>query len=84
MKKKKLKGYPTLKEARAVARAMTTYWYTNIYLESDGSYSVGKPNDKKAVFFVAIDKSGARYKKTWEERYGRKVEVYKRIKKGEK
>ena len=81
MKKKKLKGYLSLKEARAVAREMTSYYgCTDIYLESDGSYSVGKPCDKKAKFYCAIDRAGARYTKVWEERYGRKMQVYKRVK----
>ena len=85
MKKKKLKGYATLKEARAAAREKaSTHYYsdvlpTPIFLESDGSYSVDKPNDKKAVFVVAIDKSGARYKKVWVERFGLKREEYKKI-----
>lgn len=80
MKKKKLKGFASFKEARAVAREMTKYWYTDIYQESDGSYSVGKPCDKKAVFFCAIDKAGAKYKKVWREQYGRKMQVYERVK----
>ena len=50
MKTKKYKRYKTLKEARAVAREKTHYWYTDIYLESDGSYSVDKPCDKKVKF----------------------------------
>ena len=61
MKKKKYKGYVSLKEARAVAREMTKYWYTDIYQESDGSYSVGKGCDGKAKYLMSIDKSGGRY-----------------------
>lgn len=61
MKKKKYKGYVSLKEARAVARDMTTWYYTDIYQESDNSYSVGQPKDKKAKYLMSIDKSGARY-----------------------
>jgi len=81
MKAKKLKGYKSLKEARAVAREMTKYWYTDIYQESDGSYSVGKPCDKKAVFLMAIDKAGARYTKKWVNHplFGKRLE-YVRIK----
>ena len=81
MKTKKLKGYKSLKEARAVAREMTSYWYTDIYQESDGSYSVGKPHDKKAVFLMAIDKAGARYTKKWANHplFGKRLE-YVRIK----
>ena len=81
MKTKKLKGYKALKEARAVAREMTSYWYTDIYLESDGSYSVGKPCDKKAVFLMAIDKAGARYTKKYVNHpvFGKRLE-YVRIK----
>lgn len=80
MKKKKYKGYVSLKEARAVAREMTKYWYTDIYQESDGSYSVGKPCDGKAVFLMAIDKSGAKYVKKWVDRgFGKRIE-YVRIK----
>ena len=63
MKKKKYKGYVSLKEARAVAREMTKYWYTDIYQESDGSYSVGKGKDGKAVYLMSIDKAGGRYVK---------------------
>ena len=59
MKTKKYKGYKTLKEARAVVRERTHYWYMDIFLESDGSYSVDKPCDKKAKFVMAVDKSGA-------------------------
>lgn len=82
MKKKKLKGYESLKEARAVARERSAHWwYTDIYLESDGSYSVGEPCDKKAVFIMAIDKSGARFTKKWVKNplYGKRLE-YVRIK----
>lgn len=61
MKKKKYKGYVSLKEARAIARDMTTWYYTDIYQESDGSYSVGSPKDKKSKYLMSIDKSGARY-----------------------
>ena len=50
MKKKHYKGYVSLKEARAVAREKYSYWYVDIYKESDGSFSVGKPCDGKAVF----------------------------------
>lgn len=81
MKTKKLKGYKSLKEARAVAREMAKYWYTAIYQESDGSYSVGTPCDKKAVFLMAIDKAGARYVKKWvKSPTGRKHEDFVRIK----
>lgn len=64
-KKKQYKGYPTLKEARAIARERAANWYVDIFRESDGSYSVGTPCDQKAVFVVAVDKSGAKYKKRW-------------------
>ena len=80
MKKKKFKGYVSLKEARAVAREMTSYWYTDIYLESDGSYSVDKPCDKKAKYLCSIDRAGARFTKTYEDYYGYKRWVYKRVK----
>ena len=80
-KKKKLKGYATLKEARAVAREQAKYWYTAIYQESDGSYSVGAPADKKAVFLMAIDKGGNRYVKKWvTSPTGRKYETFVRVK----
>lgn len=61
MKNKKFKGYVSLKEARAKAREIAHYFPVPIYLESDGSYSVKSPNDKKAVFHIAVDKSGAKY-----------------------
>lgn len=62
---KKLKGYEILKEARAIAREQTNYWYTDIYLESDGSYSVGNPADRKSKFLFSVDKSGAKYTKKY-------------------
>lgn len=65
MKKKHYKGYLSLKEARAVARERCSYWYVDIYKESDDSYSVGKPCDGKAVFLMAVDKSGAKFTKKW-------------------
>ena len=79
MKTKKLKGYATLKEARAVAREMTSYYYTDIYLESDGSHSVGKPCDKKAKFVMAIDKSGAKFTKKFVNNpyFGKRLEYVK-------
>ena len=86
MNNKKLKGYATLKEARTAAREKASqHYYSNvlptpIYLESDGSYSVDKPNDKKAKFVMAIDKAGARYTKVWVDWYGKKREIYKKIK----
>lgn len=81
MKKKHYKGYASLKEARAVARSMCSYWYVDIYKESDGSYSVGKPCDGKAVFFMAVDKSGAKFTKKWVNNplFGKRQE-YVRIK----
>ena len=80
-KKKKLKGYESLKEARAIAREQAHYWYASIYQESDGSYSVGTPCDKKAVFLMAIDKGGNRYVKKWvTSPAGRKYETYVRVK----
>ena len=80
MKKKKYKGYLSLKEARAVAREMTKYWYTDIYQESDGSYSVGKGCDGKAKYLMSIDKSGGRYvKKMVNGCFGKRLE-YVRIK----
>ena len=80
MKKKKYKGYVSLKEARAVAREMTKYWYTDIYQESDGSYSVDKGCDGKAKYLMSIDKSGARYVKKWVDRGLGKWLEYVRIK----
>lgn len=82
MKKKKYKGYASLKEARAVAREMTSYWYTDIYQESDSSYSVGQPKDKKAKYLMSIDKSGARYTKHYYNHpyYGKDWFDYVRIK----
>jgi hypothetical protein len=62
MKNKKFKGYISLKEARKEAREIADYFPVPIYLESDGSYSVMFPNDKKAKFHIAIDKSGAKYR----------------------
>ena len=62
MKRKKMKGLASLKEARQKARAISDYFPIPIYLETDGSYSVKFPNDRKAVFCVAVDKSGAKYR----------------------
>ena len=33
--------------------------------ESDGSYSVGTPVDKKSKFLFSVDKSGAKYTKKY-------------------
>lgn len=76
MKKKHYKGYVSLKEARAVAREKCSYWYVDIYKESDGSFSVGKPCDGKAVFLMAVDKSGAKFTKKWvnSELVGKRLE----------
>ena len=85
MKKRKFKGYGSLKEARAKARelAETRKWlYTPvpIFIESDGSFSVEKPCDRKAQFHVAIDKSGAKYAKKWVRQFnGRKIVEYIKV-----
>lgn len=34
-------------------------------LESDGSYSVGTPADRKSKFLFSVDKSGAKYTKKY-------------------
>ena len=53
----------------------------DIFLESDGSYSVDKPCDKKAKFVMAVDKSGARYTKEMvRNSFGEKREKYVRLK----
>ena len=80
MKKKKYKGYVSLKEARSVAREMTHYWYTDIYQESDGSYSVGKGCDGKSKYLMSIDKSGGQYVKKWVNGCFGKRQEYVRIK----
>lgn len=86
MKTKKLKGYSTLREARQEARRIAERcnsrgYCVDIYLESDGSYSVGNPNDKKAVFHIAIDKGGARHTiQRVRDSYGRVMKCYVRIK----
>ena len=65
-KNKKMQGqFMTLKEARQAARQMAGNWYTDIYQEPDGTFSLRRPTNGKAVFVVAIDKSGARYEKKW-------------------
>ena len=65
-KNKKMQGeFNTLKEARAAARERAGNWYADIYQEPDGTFSIRKPTNGKAVFVVAIDKSGARYEKKW-------------------
>ena len=65
-KNKKMQGeFKTLKEARAAARSRAGDWYVDIYEEPDGSFSLRRPTNGKAVFVVAIDKSGARYTKKW-------------------
>ena len=70
MKKKKLKGYAVLKEARMVARETASSFRRKgtiipIFKESDGSFSVNYPKDKKAVFHVAVDEAGAQYTQKW-------------------
>jgi hypothetical protein len=65
-KTKKRQGeFMTLKEARAEARNRAGDWYVDIYQEPDGTFSIRKPTNGKAVFVVAIDKSGARYIEKW-------------------
>ena len=52
----------------------------DIFLESDGSYSVDKPCDKKVKFVMAVDKSGARYTKEMvRNSFGGKREKYIRL-----
>lgn len=85
MKKKHYKGYVSLKEARAVARSLANeigrFAFVKIYEESDGSFSVGQPCDDKAVFRLAVDKSGARFtiKRVNNPYFGKRQE-YVRIK----
>lgn len=80
MKKKHYKGYVSLKEARAVARSLANeigrFAFVKIYEESDGSFSVGQPCDGKAVFKMAVDKSGAKFTKKWvnSELFGKRLE----------
>lgn len=76
MKKKHYKGYVSLKEARAVAREKCSYWYVDIYKESDGSFSVGNSCDRKSEFLMAVDKSGAKFTKKWvnSELFGKRLE----------
>ena len=58
----------TLKEARTEARNRATDWhYVDIYQEPDGTFSLERPANGRAVFVVAIDKSGGRYKKQWQK-----------------
>lgn len=71
-KKKKLKGIASFKEACMQAREAclaVTYggkWYhVDIYLESDGSFSLNTPHDKKAKYYCSIDRSGARTQKVY-------------------
>jgi hypothetical protein len=65
-KNKRMQGeFTTLKEARAAARERARNWYADIYKEPDGTFSIGRPTNGKAVFVVAIDKAGARYEKKW-------------------
>lgn len=65
MKKKKILAgeYKTLKEARAEARARSVWRPVDVYQEPNGTYSVGKPLNNNATFVVAVDKSGAKFKK---------------------
>jgi hypothetical protein len=73
-KKKKTQGeFTTLKEARAAARERAGNWnVVDIYQEPDGTFSIGGPTNGRAVFVVAIDKAGARYKKKWLKSYTNK------------
>lgn len=86
MKKKKLIGYASLKEACKVAREealeknSSHYNPVCVYEESDGSFTIGITHTRKAKFKVAVDKSGARYTKKLVKDYcGRKVERFVRI-----
>ena len=88
MKKKKLLGYESLKEACKVAREealennSSHYNPICIYEESDGSFTIGINHTRKAKFKVAVDKSGARYtKKLVRDYFGKKVERFVKIEK---
>ena len=83
-KNKKMQGeFMTLKEAREEARQIAGNWYTDIYQEPDGTFSLRRPTNGKAVFVVAIDKAGSRYTKKWiKDTYNnRKYLGYVKIKK---
>lgn len=82
MKGKMCNNYSTLELAKVVARLAggAPYNPTPIYLESDGSYSVGKPNDRKAQFYIAIDRGGIEYTKKWLTGFdGKKRHCYVKI-----
>lgn len=86
MKKKKLIGYASLKEACKFARELAleknSSYYNPIcvYEETDGSFTVGIEHTKKAKFKVAVDKSGAKYAKKLVRDYsGKKVERFVKI-----
>ena len=78
--KKKAKGI-TLKEASVKARQICLdgkKLYVDIYMESDDSFSIEKPHDKKAKYHFSVDKSGKRYIKGYKrcQYSGRKYLTY--------
>ena len=83
MKKKKLIGYASLKEACKVARELALeknsshYNPICIYEEKDGSFTVDVQHSTKAIFKLAVDKSGTRYtKKLVRDDFGKKTEKF--------
>lgn len=80
MKKKHLKGYSTIKEARKECRNVSKKGLpVPIYIESDGSYSIIAPKDGKASFVEAVDYSGKRYRLIWSRDFGKKRQIYVEI-----
>ena len=83
-KNKRLVGYATLKEACMVARnnllEHKSHYFESVYVEKDGSYTVGEQHTKNSQFVVAVDKSGTRYIKKWVKENGYKHEKYVPVK----
>ena len=83
---KKFIGYVSLKDARAAAREMAlehkyVRYLICVYVEKDGSYTVGDDHTKNAKLVFAIDKGGAKYVSKWvTSDCGRKYQTFVRLK----
>lgn len=84
-KKKRLIGYASLKDAcmdarnEAIRKNCSRWNPVNIFVEPDSSFSVGTSLTNKGKFYVAVDKSGARYRKKRIKDLGMCREVYVKI-----
>lgn len=87
MKKKKYIGYENLKDACKQAREIAIeknashYNPICIWEELDGSFTIDNMHTNKAIFKVAVDKSGAKYQKKLIKDQGKRVFRFVKIEK---